>query len=36
MDSGGCGFYYPDEMANKKIYIGAIGNEENEQNVSLR
>lgn len=35
MDSGGSGFYHPDEMANKKYIYRAIDNEGNEQNVCL-
>ena len=39
MDSDGSEFFfYPDEMTNenkKYMYIGAIGNEENQQNVDV-
>ena len=38
MDSDGSAFFYPDEMTNeskKCVCIGAIGNEENQQNVDV-
>ena len=38
IQTGASFFFYPDEMTNenkKYMYIGAIGNEENQQNVDV-